>query len=105
MIKTKHVFQLSRIIDKMDIKNEIQTMISESKKKKVDTEALGTNIVMALLTKIHLAESETMTLLAEVSGKSKKEMEDQAPKETFKMIKDMLSEEGVLDFLKDTQTD
>ena len=46
-----------------------------------------------------------MDLLADMSGKTSKAIEDQSPKETFEMIKALLSEEGVLDFLSSIQAD
>ena len=52
-----------------------------------------------------MAEAEVMTLLADISGKPKKDIEDQSPKETFGMIRELLSEEGVLDFLHNQQAD
>lgn len=104
MVKTKHIFQLSRIIDKMGLKEDLKMIVS-NKKKKVDSEALGYDILMALASKIHLAEKDTMDLLADVSGKTSKAIEDQSPKETFEMIKTLLSEEGVLDFLSSIQAD
>jgi hypothetical protein len=105
MIKTKHMFQLSRIINKMGLGEDIKMIMEETEKEKVNESALGYKIVMALASKLHMAEAEVMTLLADISGKTRKEIEDQAPKETFDMIRAILSEEGVLDFLLNQQTD
>ena len=52
-----------------------------------------------------MAETEVMGLLADISGKQVKDIENQSPKETIGMIKDLLSEEGVLDFLSNQQAD
>lgn len=111
MIKTKHIFQLSRIVDKMGLEEDIkgimedEYILAKTQKKDIDESALGYKIVMALGKKIHMAEAEVMTLLADISGKPKKDIEDQSPKETFGMIRDLLSEEGVLDFLHNQQAD
>jgi len=105
MIKTKHIFQLSRIIDKMGLSEDIKDIFAETKKKNVDESALGYKIITALGSKLHMAEAEVMTLLADISGKPKKDIEDQSPKETFGMIRELLSEEGVLDFLHNQQAD
>jgi len=105
MIKTKHIFQLSRIVDKMGLDEDIKDIMAVTKKKKVDESELGYKIVMALGRKLHMAEAEVMTLLADISGKSSKDIEDQSPKETFGMIRELLSEEGVLDFLHNQQAD
>ena len=105
MIKTKHIFQLSRIIDKMKLSEDIKEIFAETKKKNVDESSLGYKIITALGSKLHMAEAEVMTLLADISGKSKKDIEDQSPKETFGMIRELLSEEGVLDFLHNQQAD
>ena len=41
MIKTKHIFQLSRIVDKMGLSEDIKDIFAETKKKNVDESALG----------------------------------------------------------------
>lgn len=105
MIKTKHMFQLSRIIYKMGLDEDVKGIIEETRKKDVEVGALGYKIVMILGKKLHMAEADVMALLADVSGKPVKEIENQPPKETFDMIKDLLSEEGVLDFLHNQQAD
>jgi hypothetical protein len=105
MIKTKHIFQLSRIIDKMKLSEDIKDIVAETKKKNVDESSLGYKIITALGSKLHMAEAEVMTLLADIFGKSRKDIEDQSPKETFGMIRELLSEEGVLDFLLNQQAD
>ncbi len=97
MIKTKHVFQLSRIIDKMKLTENLKDIAIN---KKSDVEAVGYKIIMSLISKIYLAEKETISLLSEVSGKTIKEVEDQSPKDTFDMIEEILKQEGVMDFLK-----
>lgn len=103
MIKTKHIFQLSRIVDKMGLEEDIKAIMLDTNKKDVDESVLGYKIVMALGKKLHMAEAEVMKLLADVSGKSEKDIQDQSPKETFGMIRALLSEEGVLDFLHSQQ--
>ena len=108
MIKTKHIFQLSRIVDKMELADDIKDLVSDAKGKDgkgADESALGYKIVMAIGRKLHMAETEVMGLLADISGKQVKDIENQSPKETIGMIKDLLSEEGVLDFLSNQQAD
>ena len=105
MIKTKHIFQLSRIVDKMGLSEDIKDIVAETQKKNVDESSLGYKIIIALGRKLHMAEADVMTLLADISGKPKKDIEDQSPKETFGMIRELLSEEGVLDFLLNQQAD
>ena len=49
MIKTKHIFQLSRIIDKMGLwMKTSRTSLLKPKKKNVDESALGYKIITAL---------------------------------------------------------
>ena len=103
MIKTKHIFQLSRIIDKMAFRDIKDILLKP--RRRMSMSCLGYKIITALGRKLHMAEAEVMTLLADISGKPKKDIEDQSPKETFGMIRELLSEEGVLDFLHNQQAD
>ena len=104
MLKTKDMFALSAIVDKMGLEDEVKLILKQSKGKG-NAEALGQELMFAIAKKLHRAESEVMTLLASVSGKDKKALEELPPKETFALIKDVLQQEGVLDFLGNQSED
>jgi|GEM_PF-1990403 len=98
MIKTKHLFKLSAMVDKMGLDEELKLLLGKDKKK-MSNQDLGQTIIMAIVKKMHRAEKETIELLASVTGKTKKEIEDLPIKDLIELFNSILSEDGVLDFL------
>lgn len=103
MLKQKDMFTLSAIVDKMELENDINKIISQKGKK--DTAEVGKVLVFSIARKLHRAQSEVTALLSSATGKTKKEIEDLPLKETVKLIKGILQEEGVMDFLSQSPTD
>ena len=103
MIKTKHLFKLSAIVDKAGLDEELKILLGKEKKK-LSNQELGEKIIMAIVKKMHRAEKETVDLLASVTGKTKKEIEDLPVKELIELFNAILSEDGVLDFLSSQPT-
>jgi len=104
MIKTKHLFLLSAVIDKMDLDQDLKELFKKGKAKK-SKEEIGKDIIFSLAKKLYKAESEIMKLIAGITDKTVEEAEELPMKETLEIIKSMLSEEGVLDFLSSQQAD
>jgi len=98
MIKTKHLFKLSAMVDKMDLDEELKVLLGKEKKK-MSNQELGEKMIMAVVKKLHRAEKETIDLLASVTGKTKKDIEDLPIKDLIELFNTILSEDGVLDFL------
>ncbi len=102
MIKTKHLFLLSAIVDKLDLDQALESLFAKGKMKKTKQE-IGKDVIFAIAKKLHKAEKEVIKLLASITGKTEKETEDLPMKETLEILKKMLAEEGVLDFLHKQQ--
>jgi len=98
MIKTKHLFKLSAMVDKMELDEELKLLLGKEKKAMSDQE-LGQTMIMAIVKKMHRAQKETVDLLASVTGKTKAQIEDLPITDLIELFKTILSEEGVLDFL------
>jgi len=98
MIKTKHLFKLSAMVDKMELDEELKLLLGKEKKAMSDQE-LGQRMIMAIVKKMHRAQKETVDLLASVTGKTKAQIEDLPITDLIELFKTILSEEGVLDFL------
>ena len=89
-MKTKILIKLSLIIDKMGIANEI---------KKIDKptdEEVGKELIMLLLTNLHKAENEIYEFISDFKGISK---EDASDVDIIPIFKEILSIEGMKDFL------
>lgn len=99
MLKTKDLFTLSEIVDKMGLDGDIQTILAARKNKDVTENEIGEKLIFAIIKKLHMAKKEITQLLANVSDKSIKDIEDLPVKETIALIKELLTEEGVLSFL------
>ena len=98
MIKTKHLFKLSAMVDKMDLDEELKVLLGKEKKK-MSNQELGEKMLMAVVKKLHRAEKETVDLLASVTGKTKAQIENLPLGELIDLFKEILAEDGVLDFL------
>ena len=83
------LYILSEIIDKMD---------ADFKLDGKDGAALGIEITYTLARKAHKAKNEVNKLIAAVTGKAIEEVEKMKAKDTIKIYKDILGQEGVLSF-------
>lgn len=99
MLKTKDMFTLSAIVDKMGLDEDIKEILSARKKKNFNDEEMGEKLIFSIVKKMYKAKVEITQLLADISGKSIKDVENLQLKETIELIKKLLQEEGVLSFL------
>lgn len=63
-MKTKYLLLLSEIIDKMDIKEDLQNLDFNTDNEKEDREKLGTALITLLMTKLHKCPQEVYTFIA-----------------------------------------
>lgn len=63
-MKTKYLLLLSEIIDKMDIKEELQNLDFNTGNEKEDREKLGTALITLIITRIYKCEKEVYTFIA-----------------------------------------
>lgn len=100
MLKTKDMFTLSAIVDKMGLDEDIKEILAARKKKTgVNAEEMGEELIFSIVKKMYKARAEITQLLADVSGKSIKDVENLQLGETIELIKKLLQEEGVMSFL------
>ena len=67
-MKTKYLLLLSEIIDKMDIKEELQDLDFNTGDEKEDREKLGTALITLIITRIYKCEKEVYTFVANYRG-------------------------------------
>lgn len=99
MLKTKDMFTLSAIVDKMGLDEDIKEILSARKKKSFNDEEMGEKLIFSIVKKMYKARVEITQLLADISGKSVKDVENLQLSETIELIKKLLQEEGVMSFL------
>ena len=63
-MKTKYLLLLSEIIDKMDIKEDLQSLDFNTGNEKEDREKLGTALITLLMTKLYKCPQEVYTFIA-----------------------------------------
>ncbi|UZW12557.1 hypothetical protein OSC52_11895 [Clostridium pasteurianum] len=103
-LKTSDLFSLSRILKKMDIKDEIKslakdiTSLSEEEKIKISQE-LQVNLSILFIENIGNAESDVYKLFASLTDKTAKEIEDMDLDKFFKLIQELFNQEGFENFL------
>jgi predicted peroxiredoxin len=84
----KQGLKLSAIIDKLDLK------ITDPK---ADTNKVGADMMMQIISKAHKAEQEIYAFVAETKGITPQEAEKV---DLVQFIKDMASDTGVMNFFK-----
>ena len=67
-MKTKYLIMMSEIIDKMDIKEELQNLKFNTGDENVDREQLGVALISLLLSKLYKCEKEVYTFVAHYRG-------------------------------------
>jgi len=103
-LETRDLFSLSRILKKMNIKDEIRGlaknvsgMAKEDKKKAEQT--MQVDIMMLFVENIGSAEKEIYKLLGDLTDKKVTEIENMKMTEFMDLFKELMEQEGVGSFL------
>lgn len=103
-LKTADLFSLSRIIKKMDIRDEIKglardiTGLSGEEKKEVGEE-LSINLSLLFMENVGNAEKEIYKLFASLVDKTVEEIEEMELDKFFELIQELFNQEGFENFL------
>lgn len=103
-LKTSDLFILSRILRKMNIKDEIKKLVKDitgttpERKKKAEHD-MEIDLVMLFVENISNAEQEIYKFMGDLSGKKLQEIADQPPAETINMLKELFEQANFTDFL------
>ena len=90
-LETDDMFLLSEIADKMDIKIDAAGKSQEE---------IGADLMLFLVKKSHKAKDEIKQLVATLTEKTAEEVGKMSPKQLVTSIKEILKQDGVLDFFK-----
>lgn len=113
-MKTKYLLLLSEIIDKMDIKEELQNLNFNTGDEKEDKEKLGTALITLLITRLYKCEKEVYNFIANYKGyypqepvilpddsRDEKNRKNEEYEAAVKVALEKASEEDVISIFKD----
>lgn len=102
-LDVEDMYLLSEIADKMEFTMpkypEIPDKMSKAEKEAV-VKTYGAEIITFIIRKIHKAKIEVNQLIANATEKSIDEVKKMSPGEMIAIIKEILKQDGVLDFFK-----
>jgi len=90
-LETDDMFLLSEIADKMDIKIDAAGKSQEE---------IGADLMLFLIKKSYKAKDEIKQLVATLTEKTAEEVGKMSPKQLIASVKEILKQDGVLDFFK-----
>lgn len=99
-LENNDIYLLSEIIDKMEIELPSQTKNVKGKEVPKDQQEYGKEIITLLIRKIYKAKNEINQLISNLTGITTEEVEKMKIKDTIEAFKNIASQEGFADFLK-----
>lgn len=91
-LKTSDIFQMSKIMKKLNIKFEVEGNISQTQ--------LGVQMVQKVVENLHLAENEVNGFLADLVGLKAEEFNELPIEDTLEIISLFKEQKGLANFLK-----
>lgn len=95
-LSTETLMNLSAIIDKMEIGQDLKNMVVETGDEEKDKEEIGKQLIVLLITKLHKAKEEVYNFISEYKGIS---VEEAKKVNAIEVIKEVLAVDGTTDFL------
>ena len=95
MLKTQDLYLFSKLLRKMDLKQDIKLALKHKDKKEI-----GIEIMMLVIERLDLANEEINKLLSNFTGKNIKEIENQSLVITINEIKSLFDNKEFADFFK-----
>jgi hypothetical protein len=97
-LKTNDIFKMSKILKKMNLKNELK--VAEEGKKIKTQEQIGLELILAVFENLHLAQGEVNEFLSDLVGMSVEEFEQLEIEKVFEIIEEFKAMPGISSFLK-----
>lgn len=103
-LKGKHIFLLSKIVRKMDLKNKLPKTQNVSgltdEEKILKQEDIGRQFLFTVIESLYLAENEIIELLADASSVEYEEIQSLSFSELIEKVKELFSSEDFQSFFK-----
>ena len=96
-LKTSDIFRMSKILKKMNLKDEINRNSNDEKK---TTNQIGTEIILTAFENLHLAEDEINAFLADLAGMEPKDFAELPVEKTLEIMQEFRKMPGLTSFFK-----
>ena len=97
-LKLKDIYKLSAIIDKMQVKADLNKLMDDAKKQPDAQAYIGGQMVMIIVSRLHMAQKEVSSFLADLTGKTVEQLEDLSIKEVAELFKELFSKNDMSGF-------
>jgi hypothetical protein len=103
-LKTSDLFSLSRIIKKMNIKDEIKGLAKDvtgatPEEKKKAEQSMEIDLAMLFVENIGSAEKEIYKFFADITGKTAADIENMDLNDFINLVKELFNQDGFASFL------
>jgi hypothetical protein len=97
-LKLKDIYKLSAIIDKMQVKADLNKLMDDAKKQPDAQAYIGGQMVMIIVSRLHMAQKEVSSFLADLTGKTVEQLEDLSIKEVAELFKELFGKNDMSGF-------
>jgi hypothetical protein len=97
-LKLKDIYRLSAIIDKMQVKTDLNKLMDDAKKQPDAQAYIGGQMIMILVSRLHMAQKEVSSFLADLTDKTVEELENLSIKEVSDLFKELFSKNDMSGF-------
>ena len=104
-LKLKDIYKLSHIIDKMQIKADINKILDEAKKSPDAQAYVGGQMALILVSKLHLAQKEVSSFLSELTDLKLDDIDDLNIPEAIKLFKELFNRNDMSGFFNSAVAD
>lgn len=103
-LKTSDLFSLSRILKKMNIKDEIKVLAKDitgatSEEKKKAEQSMEIDLAMLFVENIGSAEKEIYKFFADLTGKTAADIENMDLNDFMNLVQELFNQDGFASFL------
>ena len=97
-LKLKDIYKLSAIIDKMQVKADLNKLMDDAKKQPDAQAYIGGQMIMILVSRLHMAQKEVSSFLADLTGQTVEQLEDLSIKEVTELFKELFGKNDMSGF-------
>lgn len=92
------VFALSRILDKLDLKLDLQGFIDEARDSEDAISYVGGQITLTLMRSLYKVDNEVYAWLASLTGQTEEDVKNLGIKDLQEIFTNIFSDEDIVDF-------
>jgi hypothetical protein len=104
-LKLKDIYKLSHIIDKMQIKADINKILDDAKKSPDAQAYVGGQMALILVSKLHLAQKEMSVFLSDLTDLKPEEIDNLNMPEALQLFKDLFRKNDMSSFFNSAVAD